>query len=144
MVLSWCDFPLDKDDTWEQIANLTGLENIICEFQKQYYVAINYAVKRQMYFKRCLARGKLNVSKALDNTVDDIQEARGDNRGDDPEEDSENEDEEGHGEDHTASDVQPKWRQERNFYFITEAVKRIHSKEGATVTVMCQVGGHSD
>ena len=34
MVLSWSDFLLDKDDTWEPIANLTGSENMICEFQK--------------------------------------------------------------------------------------------------------------
>ena len=29
------DFPLEKDDTWEPITNLTGSEHMICEFQKQ-------------------------------------------------------------------------------------------------------------
>ena len=45
-----------------------------------------------------------------------------------------------HGEGDTSSDVQSKRRQERSFYFTTETVKKIHSKEG--VTAMCPVGGH--
>jgi hypothetical protein len=35
-LIGWCDFPLEKDDTWEPITNLTGSEHMICEFQKQY------------------------------------------------------------------------------------------------------------
>ena len=55
MVLSWCDFLLDKDDTWEPIANLTGSENMICEFQKQYtidYAAETAAVLEEVADKR--------------------------------------------------------------------------------------------
>ena len=77
----------------------------------------------------------------LDNTVVDIQETRDDDGGDDAEEVDENEDEE-HGEGDSTSGVQQKRRQERSFYFRTEEVKRIHSKKGGIVTVMCQVGGH--
>ena len=32
-----CDLPIDKDDTWESVNNLTGSEHIICEYQKQHY-----------------------------------------------------------------------------------------------------------
>ncbi len=31
---------------------------------------------------------------------------------------------------------------ENSFFFTTETLKRIHSKEGGIVTVLCQVGGH--
>jgi hypothetical protein len=33
-LIGWCDFPLDKDDTWEPITNLPGSEHMITEFQK--------------------------------------------------------------------------------------------------------------
>ena len=82
-----------------------------------------------------------NASTALDKTADDIQEARDDNGCDDAEEEDDNEDEE-YGEGRAASGVQRKRRQERSFYFTTEAVKRMHSKEGGILTAMCQVGGH--
>ena len=42
-LLGWYDFPLEKDDTLEPITNLTGMEHMICEFQKQY--ELNYAAK---------------------------------------------------------------------------------------------------
>ena len=82
-----------------------------------------------------------NAGTALDNTADDIQEARDDNGCDDAEEEDDNEDEE-HGEGRAASGVQRNRRQERSFYFTTEAVKRMHSKEGGILTATCQVGGH--
>jgi hypothetical protein len=47
---------------------------MICEFQKQY--ALDYADRRK-------AMNEKNTSTALDNTTDDIQEARDDNGGDD-------------------------------------------------------------
>jgi hypothetical protein len=55
-----------------------------------------------------------NVSTALDNTADDIQEARDDNGCDDAEEEDDNEDEE-HGEGRKASVVQRKRRQKSSF-----------------------------
>ena len=74
-----------------------------------------------------------NAITALDKTADDIQEARDDNGCDDAEEEDDNEDEE-HGEGRAASGVQRKRRQERSFYFTTEAVKSMHSKEGGILT----------
>ena len=45
-LIGWGDFPIDKYDTREPITNLTGSENMICEFQKQYALyEIDYAVK---------------------------------------------------------------------------------------------------
>jgi hypothetical protein len=78
---------------------------------------------------------------ALDNTAHDIQEAR-DGGGDDAEEDGESEDEDEHGQGEGTE--KPKRRQARSFYFTTGAVKRIQSKEGTSLTGMCQVGGHAD
>jgi hypothetical protein len=37
-LIGWRDFPLERDDTWEPISNLTGSENMICEFQKQHCI----------------------------------------------------------------------------------------------------------
>ena len=39
------DFPLEKDDTWEPITNLTGSEHMICEFQEQH--ELDYADRRK-------------------------------------------------------------------------------------------------
>ena len=54
--------------------NLTGSEHMICEFQKQHELDYDDGMKTM---------NEKNVSTALDNTVDDIQEARDDNGGDD-------------------------------------------------------------
>jgi hypothetical protein len=120
-LIGWRDFPLERDDTWEPISNLTGSEHMICEFQKQH--ALDYEMKTAAVLKQVADRKKAmnekNVSTTLDKTADDIQEARD-----------------------AASGVQRKRRQERSFYFTTEAVKRMHSKEGGILTAMCQVGGH--
>ena len=35
-LIGWCDFPLDKDDTWEAITNLPGSEHMIAEFQRNW------------------------------------------------------------------------------------------------------------
>jgi hypothetical protein len=35
-LIGWCDFPLDKDDTWEPITNLPGSEHMITEFQRNW------------------------------------------------------------------------------------------------------------
>ena len=54
--------------------NLTGSEHMICEFQKQH--ELDYVDRRKTMDEK-------NVRTALDNTGDDIQEARDDNGGDD-------------------------------------------------------------
>jgi hypothetical protein len=54
--------------------NLTGSEHMICEFQTQY--ELDYADRRKSIHEK-------NTSTALDNTTDDIQEARDDYGGDD-------------------------------------------------------------
>ncbi len=54
--------------------NLTGSENMFCEFQKQH--ELDYADRRKTMDEK-------NASTALDNTADDIQEVRDDNGGDD-------------------------------------------------------------
>ena len=74
VLIGWRDFPLEKDDTWEPKTNLTGSEHMICEFQNQH--ELDYADRRKSMMEK-------NVSTALDNTADDIQEARDDNEGDD-------------------------------------------------------------
>jgi hypothetical protein len=61
---------------------------MICEFQKQH--ELDYADRRKDMNEK-------NARTALDNTADDIQEARDDNGCDDAEEEDDNEDEE-HGE----------------------------------------------
>jgi hypothetical protein len=61
---------------------------MICEFQKQH--ELDYADRRK-------AMNEKNARTVLDNTADDIQEARDDNGCDDAEEEDDNEDEE-HGE----------------------------------------------
>ncbi len=35
-LIGLCDFPLDKDDTWELITNLPGSEHMIVEFQRNW------------------------------------------------------------------------------------------------------------
>ena len=98
-LIGWRDFPLEKDDTWEPITNLTGSEHMICEFQKQH--ELDYAVKTAAVLEQVADRRKAmnekNSRTALDKTADDIQEARDDNGCDDAEEEDDNEDEE-HGE----------------------------------------------
>jgi hypothetical protein len=84
-LIGWSDFPLEKDDTWEPKTNLTGSEHMICEFQKQH--ALDYEMKTAAVLKQVADRKKAvnekNSNTALDNTSDDIQEARDDNGGDD-------------------------------------------------------------
>jgi hypothetical protein len=54
--------------------NLTGSEHMICEFQKQH--ELDYDDRRK-------GMDEKNASTTLDNTTDNIQEARDDNGGDD-------------------------------------------------------------
>ena len=54
--------------------NLTGSEHMICEFQNQH--ELDYDDRRKTMDEK-------NASTALDNTTNDIQEARDDNGGDD-------------------------------------------------------------
>ena len=79
-LIGWRDFPLERDDTWEPISNLTGSEHMICEFQKQH--ALDYEMKTAAVLKQVADRKKAmnekNASTALDKTADDIQEARDD------------------------------------------------------------------
>jgi len=91
-LVGWLDFPLDKDasDTWEPITNLTGSENMICEFQKKITRSKRQrghwtVVLQEVDDKRKTVHEK-NVSTVLDKTADDIQEERDDSGGDDTEE----------------------------------------------------------
>ena len=59
-LIGWRDFPLEKDDTWEPITNLTGSEHMICEFQKQH--ELDYTDRRKSMDEK-------NASTALDHTV---------------------------------------------------------------------------
>jgi hypothetical protein len=72
---------------------------MICEFQMQH--ELDYAAKTAAVLKQVADRRKsmneTNARTTLDNTADDIQEARDDNGCDDVEEEDDNEDEE-HGE----------------------------------------------
>jgi hypothetical protein len=54
--------------------NLTGSEHMICEFQKQH--ELDYDDRRKAIYEK-------NTNTALNNTTDDIQEARDDDGGDD-------------------------------------------------------------
>ena len=122
-LIGWRDFPLERDDTWEPISNLTGSEHMICHLQKQHeldYASKTAAVLKQVADMRKTMNEK-NTSTSLDNTADDIQEARDDNGCDDAEEEDDNEDEE-HGEGRAAPGVQRKRRQERSFYFTTDQI----------------------
>jgi hypothetical protein len=56
-LIGWCDFPLERDDTWEPISNLTGSEHMICEFQKQH--ELDYADKTAAVRKQVADRKKL-------------------------------------------------------------------------------------
>ena len=49
-LIGWRDFPLERDDTWEPISNLTGSEHMICEFQKQH--ALDYEMKTAAVLKQ--------------------------------------------------------------------------------------------
>ena len=92
---------------------------MICEFQKQH--ELDYAAKTAVVLKQVTDRRKSmnekNVSTALDNTTDDIQEARDDDGGDDVEEEDEDEDEE-HGEGLTVSGVQRTCRVKKDHHHV--------------------------
>ena len=79
---------------------------MICQFQKKH--ELDYASKTAAVLKQVTdmrkAMNEKNVSTSLDNTADDIQEARDDNGCDDAEEEDDNEDEE-HGEGRAAPDL---------------------------------------
>ena len=96
---------------------------MICQFQKQH--ELDYASKTAAVLKQVAdmrkAMNEKNASTSLDNTADDIQEARDDNGCDDAEEEDDNEDEE-HEEGRAAPGVQRKRRQERRFYFTTDQI----------------------
>ena len=49
-LIGWRDFPLERDDTWEPISNLTGSEHMICQFQKQH--ELDYASKTAAVLKQ--------------------------------------------------------------------------------------------
>ena len=54
----WRDFPLEKDDTWQPITDLTGSEHMICEFQKQHELQheLDYAAKTAAVLKQVADR----------------------------------------------------------------------------------------
>ncbi len=82
---------------------------------------MDYAGKTAAALKQVDDRRKVtnekNVSTTLDNTAHDIQEARDDNE----------------------VTMLKKTTTTTSFYFTTEPVKRIHSKEGGIVTVIYRV-----
>jgi hypothetical protein len=76
-LIGWCDFPLDKDDTWEPINNLPLSEHMIADFNNQF--AEDYKIKTTAEFqsvidKRNTANKKM-AKKARDrNTTGDMTE----------------------------------------------------------------------
>ena len=92
-LIGWCDFPLDKDDTWEPITNLPGSENMIAEFQRHWEE--QYKIKTSEQLQSVIdKRNTLNEKNAQTqherNTAADMDEARAD--GDDDDEGGNSED----------------------------------------------------
>ena len=85
-------------------------------------------------------RNEKNAQTQRDrNMTDDMDEVRADR--DDDDESGYSEDD--HAEDEDGVVSYSKRRQAHSFYFTTEAVKRMESKEDGSLTVTCQVGGHA-
>ena len=62
-LIGWCDFPLDKDDTWEPITNLPGSEHMIAEFQRNWeeQYKIKTSKKLQSVFDKRNTRNEKNT-----------------------------------------------------------------------------------
>jgi hypothetical protein len=132
-LIGWCNFPLEKDDTWEPIINLPGSEHIIAEFQKIGKQSTKLTLQLQSVIDKRNTRNEKNTQTQR------MDEVRTD--GDDDDETGYSEDD--HGEDEDGSALHSKRRQTRSFYFTTGAVKRMESKEDGNLTATCQVGGHA-
>jgi hypothetical protein len=62
ILIGWFDFPLEKDDTWEPIPNLTGSEHMICEFQNpQNQHTLDYAAKTASVLKQIMDNFKAKI-----------------------------------------------------------------------------------
>jgi hypothetical protein len=85
-LIGWCDFPLDKDDTWEPITNLPGSEHMIAEFQKHWQeeYKIKTSERLQSVIDKRNTHHEKNAQTQRDrNTVIDIDESRADGDDDD-------------------------------------------------------------
>jgi hypothetical protein len=85
-LIGWCDFPLDKDDTWEPITNLPGSEHMIAEFQKhrQEEYKIKTSEQLQSVIDKRNTRHEKNTQTQRDrNTTTDMDEVRTDGDDDD-------------------------------------------------------------
>jgi hypothetical protein len=141
-LIGWCDFPLDKDDTWESITNLPGSEHMIAEFQKHWQEEYKIKTSKQLQsvIDKRNTRHEKNAQTQRDrNTATDMDETRSD--GDDDNEAGYSEDDHLEDEDGTAS--HSKRRQARSFNLTTGSVKRMESKKDGSLTATCQVGGHA-
>ena len=101
-LIGWCDFPLDKDDTWEPITNLPGSENMIAEFQRHWEEQYKIKTSEQLQSvidKRNTRNEKNAQTQRERDTAADMDEARAD--GDDDDEVGSSEDD--HGEDEDGS-----------------------------------------
>jgi hypothetical protein len=141
-LIGWCDFPLDKHDTWEPITNLPGSEHMIVEFQKHWHeeYKIKTSEQLQSVIDKRNTRHEKNAQTQRDrHTVTDMDETRAD--GDDDDEAGYSEDD--HLEDEDGAVSHSKRRQARSFNLTTGTVKRMESKEDGRLTATCQVGGHA-
>jgi hypothetical protein len=117
-LIGWSDFPLDKDDTWEPITNLPGLEHMIAEFQKhwQEVYKIKTSVQLQSVIDKGNTRNEKNTQTQRDrSTTTDMDEVRAD--GDDDDEAGYSEDDHWEDEDWAAS--HSKRRQAHSFNLTT-------------------------
>ena len=82
-LIGWCDFPLDKDDTWESITNLPGSEHMIAEFQnhweEEYKINLKTSEQLQSVIDKRNTRNEKNTQTQRDrNTTADMDETRTD------------------------------------------------------------------
>jgi hypothetical protein len=135
-LIGWCDFPLDKDDTWEPITILPGSEHMIAEFKKNWQE--EYKIKtseklQSVIDKRNTHNEKNTQTQGVRNTATDMEESRADGDDDDESRYSEND----HWEDEDGASSHSKRRQAHSFNLTTGTVKRMESKEGGSLTETC-------
>ncbi len=72
-LIGWCDFPLEKDDTWESIINLPGSEHMIAEFQKLGKQSTKLTLQLQSVIDKRNTRNEKNAQTQRDRTETDSQ-----------------------------------------------------------------------
>ncbi len=145
-LIGWCDFPLDKDDTWETITNLPGSEHMITEFQRNWEEQYKIKTSEQLQSvidKRNTRNEKNSLTERERDTTVDMDETRAD--GDDDDEGGNSEDEDGEYEDGTGSAgdrtvSHSQRRQDLSFYFTTGSVKRMETKEDGSLSSFVWTG----